>query len=49
VVVLTGEELKKAKEELKRRMKSKESEMLDRYKETLQDSVKLHEEGWKER
>ena len=39
----------RAKEDIKRRMKSKEGEMIDGYKKTLQDRVCLHEAGWKKR
>jgi 5'-3' exoribonuclease 2 len=39
----------KVKEELKKRIKEKESQHLDHCKETIQDTVKLHEAGWKDR
>ncbi len=47
--VLTEEELQAAKNELKTRLKAKESNKLDEYKKTITDSVKLHETGWKSR
>ena len=39
----------RAKEDIKRRMKTKEGEMIDGYKKSLQDKVCLHEAGWKKR
>jgi 5'-3' exoribonuclease 2 len=41
--------LLQTKEELKRRIKSKENEMTDSYKVSVRDSVKFHEVGWRER
>eukprot|EP01035_Chromulina_nebulosa_P028826 gene28826-38116_t len=46
---LSKEEMEKAKEELKRRIAEKEQSMFDKYKQTIQDEVKLHESGWKDR
>ena len=36
-------------EEIKNRLKIKQNEKLDKYKETTQDTIKLHEAGWKQR
>ena len=47
--VLSKEDLAKAKEELKARMKAKEQEVIDKNKQTIKDGVRLHEQGWKER
>ena len=47
--VLTAEEAVKAKEDIKKRMKAKESEMIDGYKKSMKDNVCLHESGWKSR
>lgn len=49
VVALTPAEALKAKEDIKKRMKAKESEMIDGYKSSLKDTVCLHESGWKSR
>jgi 5'-3' exonuclease len=49
VAPLTPAETLKAKEDLKKRMKAKESEMIDGYKKSLKDTVSLHESGWKSR
>jgi 5'-3' exonuclease len=49
VAPLTPAEILKAKEDLKKRMKAKESEMIDGYKKSLKDTVCLHESGWKSR
>jgi 5'-3' exonuclease len=49
VAPLTPAEALKAKEDIKRRMKAKESEMIDGYKKSLKDTVCLHESGWKSR
>ena len=46
---MTPAEIERAKEELKKRVKDKEQALIDRNKETIQDNVKLHEAGWKER
>eukprot|EP01040_Poterioochromonas_malhamensis_P013745 gene13745-15153_t len=35
--------------ELKNRLKAKEHELIDNYKTSIQDTVKLHEHGWKDR
>ena len=35
--------------ELKRRLKEKEDKMLDEYKKSTVDAVRLHESGWKDR
>lgn len=48
-VPLTPAEVLKAKEDIKKRMKAKESEMIDGYKKSLKDTVCLHESGWKSR
>lgn len=47
--VLTAEEAAKTKEDIKKRMKAKESEMIDGYKKSMKDNVCLHESGWKSR
>ena len=49
VVPLTDAERARAKEEIKKRMKAKEGEMIDGLKTTLKDKVCLHETGWKSR
>lgn len=49
LAVMTPEEMEHAKEEIKKRLKAKEGEMLDKYKESLLDHVRLHEQGWKDR
>jgi 5'-3' exoribonuclease 2 len=41
--------LLQTKEELKRRIKAKENEMVESYKVSVHDSVKFHEVGWRER
>lgn len=46
---LSEEEIKKAKEELKARIKTREQQLIDKYKVTVEDGVKLHEAGWKDR
>ena len=38
-----------SKEEIKLRLKQKENELLDKYKATTIDTIKLHESGWKQR
>ena len=38
-----------SKEEIKLRLKQKENELLDKYKATTMDNIKLHEQGWKQR
>lgn len=48
-VPLTPAEVLKAKDDIKKRMKAKESEMIDGYKKSLKDTVCLHESGWKSR
>jgi 5'-3' exoribonuclease 2 len=48
-VPLTPAEALKTKEDIKKRMKAKESEMIDGYKKSLKDTVCLHESGWKSR
>jgi hypothetical protein len=35
----------KSKEDLKKRMKDKESVMIDNYKKTIDDKTRLHEQG----
>lgn len=45
----SAEEIKKAQEELKTRLKNKEHELIESYKVSIKDHVKLHEAGWKER
>jgi 5'-3' exoribonuclease 2 len=47
--VLSSIEVAETKVELKRRVKEKEGKMLDGYKTTVKDSVRLHESGWKDR
>ena len=46
---LTEIEKARAKEDIKKRMKAKEGEMIDGYKKSLEDKVCLHEAGWKNR
>jgi 5'-3' exoribonuclease 2 len=46
---MTPAEVERAKEELKKRIKDKEQALIDRNRETIQDAVKLHEAGWKDR
>ncbi len=36
-------------DEIKKRLKEKESALLDQYKASLEDKVRLHETGWKDR
>ena len=38
-----------SKEEIKLRLKQKENELLDKYKANTIDTIKLHEQGWKQR
>ena len=47
--VLTSAQLEATKEELKKRIKEKEQQMFDQYKLTVDDNIKLHETGWKDR
>ena len=46
---LSEEESGKIKSEIKSRIKNKEQSIIDRFKESLEDTVRLHEGGWKER
>jgi 5'-3' exoribonuclease 2 len=46
---LAEEEVEKAKEELKKRLKEKEHLLIEKYKIQIEDEVKLHENGWKDR
>lgn len=42
-------DIKEMKEILNKRIKEKESSIIDKYKETIQDPIRLYESGWKDR
>lgn len=45
----SSKDIKGTKEELQKRIKDKERQLIDGYKQTIKDNVRLHEQGWKER
>jgi 5'-3' exonuclease len=46
---ILSEVLPSVDDEIKKRLKEKENKMLDQYRVTTVDSVRLHDEGWKAR